>query len=174
RRGRYCSASSKPLNLRPLRCVAEPGAAGGRPRLAVQNPCAGVIRQTKVSLLRSMQCVEQRCTSLGEVLGLVTPVFAEEIEKQPVVAGPHVEEADERLVVATDLVETPAEDDAQIVTGEIPRHEGRTDDRPERLTAGDHALEQLVRHRGGGRGLRVAPPLDGTRKVGEGDDTAAG
>ena len=71
-------------------------------------------------------------------------VLPEEVQEALVVAGFHVEQPRDDLVVAARFLETAPDDLANVGAGDLAVHEQRIHGRPERFVLLDHPLVEVV------------------------------
>src|SRR5688572_20894079 len=74
----------------------------------------------------------------------VAAVLPQKSQELLVIAGRHVEAAYEHLVIADRVLKSEAHDLANLVAGEVARHERFVHSRPERFLPLDHPREQLL------------------------------
>src|SRR5262249_36299254 len=76
----------------------------------------------------------------------LTVMLPQKVQEALVVAGLHVEQARDDLVIAPSFFQAATHDFADVRTRNLALHEERIDSRPERLTLLEHALVQIVGH----------------------------
>ena len=97
---------------------------------------------------RDVRCPVQRRRHHAEALERdVALVLPEEVQELLVVLRRHVEALHQHLVVAARVLEAEPDDVADIVAGEVARHERLVDLRPERRAVREHPIEQHLRIR---------------------------
>src|SRR5262245_55462057 len=131
---------------------------------------AGTIRSSRVcstwkpattsdfSISSASTTARFRSKSIGETGGVTPPispilfernlavVLAEEIEKSLVVAGFHVEQTRDDLIVPARFFQPPPDHFSDIRSGDFAVHEERVHSRPERLVLLNHSLVEIISH----------------------------